>query len=82
MEPYILTPKGLKRIPADKGQPAYDVDWDTWIKPNLPATYSMDYIGNNGTADPGGTTKINEAQDRPRSGGGGGFRGGGGGGRY
>ena len=63
VEPYIITPKGVLRIPADDGFISYDVDYATVVKPKLPPAYDMSYLNNYGTLDPGGTTKMNEANE-------------------
>lgn len=63
VEPYVITPKGLKRIPADSGVNAYDLDFDTYIKSVLPTEYSMNYLNNYGRIDPKGTTNISEVQE-------------------
>jgi hypothetical protein len=63
IEPFILTPKGIKRIPGSPGRLNFDVNYVANIKPLLPATYNMDYLNNFGTLDPAGTTNINEGNE-------------------
>ncbi|HYG73940.1 MAG TPA: hypothetical protein VEK08_02950 [Planctomycetota bacterium] len=64
VEPYILTPKGMKRIPGSPGRLKYDVDYVANYRPKLNSFgYDMDYINNYNMADPAGTNKMNEAHE-------------------
>jgi len=64
VEPFIMTPKGMKRIPGSPGFLKYDVDYVATLKPLLAAcNYDMDYLGNYGLADPAGSNKISDAHE-------------------
>jgi len=56
-EPYFLTLKGLKRIPLHSGKIIFDKSMPTLAN----ADYA--YLNNNGTLDPNGTPRINEAHE-------------------
>ncbi|HYG73951.1 MAG TPA: hypothetical protein VEK08_03005 [Planctomycetota bacterium] len=63
IEPYILTPRGLKRIPGSSGKLVYDVDFKNRILSKLPPEYDFNYLNSYGAADPAGSTNINEAME-------------------
>jgi len=64
MEPYLLTLKGLKRVPADSGKIIFDRPIDPF-KALLPAPdYDIAYLNNYGLLDPKGDPKMmNEAHE-------------------
>jgi len=60
MEPYLLTLRGLKRIPADSGQLAFDCSIDpirSALKSKDP-DINLDYINNFGRMDPKGNPDM------------------------
>jgi hypothetical protein len=64
MEPYLLTLKGLKRVPADSGKLVFDRSIAPF-KAQLPTpTYDIAYLNNYGLLDPkGDPNMMNEAHE-------------------
>ena len=72
LEPYLLTPKGLKRIPADSGKIVFNRPMPATTQSSAPPWPTFDsqfdprkfgYLNGYGMLDPNGTSQINEAQE-------------------